>query len=122
MKNDPLHWLPPGGESLVPDVAARAAKFMENIEGAQTVIAVTHRDWMWAAQLILERLSEADLLAVDTDEIHNAQIVEYSSINPATGAQAPALLWKRSIDPTVTTGPGEWQIIPHVLELYPLAA
>lgn len=89
-------------------VADRARKFLENIEGADTVLAVTHRDWMWAAQLMLERLAEVELAAVNTDEIHNAQIVEYTSINPVTGQQAPALLWKRSIDPMAADGPGTW--------------
>lgn len=121
MKKDPLHWLPPGGETLVPDVVGRARTFLENIEGASTVLAVTHRDWMWAAQLILENLSEAELLAVNTDEIHNAQVVEYTSVNPVTGEQAPALMWKRSVDPAATAGPDEWHVLPHVAELYPSA-
>ncbi|HEU5004789.1 MAG TPA: phosphoglycerate mutase family protein [Candidatus Saccharimonadales bacterium] len=122
MKVDPLHWVPPGGESLVPDVVSRVKQFIDNIEGAEAVLAVTHRDWMWAAQLVLENLSEDDLLAVNTDEIHNAQVVEYTSINPATGEQAPVLLWKRSVDPTATSDSGAWQILPRVAELNSLAA
>lgn len=122
MKRDPLHWWPPGGESIVSGVTARVRRFLENIEGTETALAVTHRDWMWAAQLILERLTEAELAVVDTDAIHNAQVVEYSSINPVTGQQAPALMWKRSVDPLVTDGPGEWQLLPRVAEQYPLVA
>lgn len=120
MKKDPLHWLPPGGESLVPDVSSRALRFMDNIEGAETVLAVTHRDWMWAAQLIVEHLTEAELLAVNTDEIHNGQVVHYTSINPQTGEPTGVLQWKRSVDPMLTDGPGEWQALLHPAALYPL--
>ena len=116
MHHDPLHWLPPEGESLIPGVINRVRQFMTNIAGTETVIAVTHRDWMWAAQLVIEHLSEAELLAINTDELHNAQIVEYTSIDPITGKQAAALMWKRSVDPTATTSPSEWQILPHVAE------
>lgn len=122
MRNDPLHWIPPGGESLIPDVVARVARFLDRIEGAQVVLAITHRDWMWAAQLILENLTEEELLAVNTDGIHNAQVVEYSSTNPVTGEQAPILLWKRSVDPVVSLDSGEWQILPRVAEHNPFAA
>lgn len=117
MRVDPLHWIPPDGESLIPDVVARVDQFMNNIEGSRAVLAVTHRDWIWAAQLVLENLTEEELLAVNTDEIHNAHVVEYTSINPATGEQAPVLLWKRSVDPVMSPDSGEWQILPRVAEL-----
>jgi broad specificity phosphatase PhoE len=120
MKNDPLNWVPPGGESLLAGVVPRIQQFIENIEDARTVLAVTHRDWMWAAQLVLENLSEADFLAINSDDIHNAQVIEYTSINPTTGEQAPVLLWKRSVDPAVTSGPGAWRILPHIAELHNL--
>jgi hypothetical protein len=78
------------------------------------VLAVTHRDWMWAAQLILEHLTEDELLAINTDEIQNAQIVHYTSINPETGEQASELLWKRSVDPTHPENTVGWQPITLV--------
>lgn len=122
MQRNPLHWIPPGGKSIIPDVSGKVDQFLENIEETRTVLAVTHRDWMWAAQLAIEHLTEAEMLAVDTDNIHNGQVVEYASVDPFTGRQAPTLLWKRSTDPNTTTGPGEWHILPRVAELYPLAA
>ncbi len=110
MKNNPLHWLPPGGESLVPDVTRRVCQFMENIEGTRTVLAETHRDWIWAAGIVLG-------FTVDTDHIHNGQIIHFTSIDPSTGQQAPELLWVRSIDPMATDGPGEWRTVQHTIEL-----
>lgn len=99
MQANPLRWVPPEGQSIV-HVAAKVHQFLDDIKGSRAILAVTHRDWMWAAQQPLEGLSEAELLAVDTDRIHNAQIVHYTSIDPSSGEQAPALLWKRSINPT----------------------
>jgi len=108
MKNDPLHWLPPGGESLVPDVTNRVRQFMENIEGARTVLAETHRDWIWAAGIVLG-------FTVNTDDIHNGQIIHLTSIDPETGQQASELLWMRSVDPTEVNGSGEWQAMQHAI-------
>lgn len=106
----------------MPDVIARVGRFLLNVEGLSTVIAVTHRDWMWMAQAVIERLTEAELRAADTDRtLHNGQVIEYSTYDPRTGEHVPALISKRSVDPAVTTGPGEWQTLPHVAELYPMA-
>lgn len=101
MKSDPLHWLPPGGESIMPDVTSRVRQFMENIDGAQTILAETHRDWIWAAGIILG-------YTIDSDDIHNGQVVHLTSIDPDTGLQASGLSWIRSVDPTTVSGPGEW--------------
>lgn len=113
MKTDPILWIPPRGESLQA-VGTRAGKFLENIEGQHTVIAVTHRDWIWAAQQPLEALSDEAFLAVDTDAIHNAQIIHYTSIDPDSGRQAPTLMWKRSVDPAQPQVRTEWQSLPGV--------
>lgn len=121
MNERPLHWIPPGGESIL-QVAKRAERFMEKIEGSRNVLTVGHRDWIWAAMLIIERLTEEELAAVDTDAIQNAQIIEYTSINPHTRRAAPALLWKRSVNPVQPEGTNNWQILHHIAELYDIAA
>lgn len=108
MNHDPLHWLPPGGESIMHDVTTRVRQFMENTEGAQTVLAETHRDWIWAAGIILG-------YTVNSDDIHNGQVIHLTSIDPETGQQATELSWIRSIDPIVVSGPGEWQTMPNRL-------
>jgi broad specificity phosphatase PhoE len=109
MNESPQQWLPPGGESLVPDVTARVRRFMQNIEGARAVVVETHRDWIWAAGIVLG-------FAVNTDDIHNGQVIHLTSLNPDTGEQASDLRWIRSIDPAAVTGAGEWQAIPHTLD------
>lgn len=136
MKHDILHWQPPGGEALVPDVINRVEQFLDMLDIGSAraaeieadvsmdpgvVLVVGHRDWMWMAQDTIELLTEPELLEIDTDKtLCNAQIVHYSSINPETGERAPVLLWKRSVDPTSTAGPGAWHILPRVAETYAL--
>jgi NAD+ kinase len=120
MKANPLTWVPPDGESIA-QVAVRARQFLSDIEGALTVLAVTHRDWMWAAMQPLEGLSDEELLAVNTDEIHNAHITHYTSIDPVSGEQAPALLWKRSIDPVDLDAEAPWQYLAKAAALHSVA-
>jgi broad specificity phosphatase PhoE len=109
MERDPLHWSPPGGETFIPGVVGRVSLFFSNVQSEQTVLAVTHRDWIWAAQLILENLGENELLAVDTDEIRNAQIVHYTSVSPETNKVIPGLFWKRSVDSSRSNDANSWQ-------------
>jgi broad specificity phosphatase PhoE len=108
MKSDPLHWVPPGGIAIIPDMVGQANQFFHKVRELRTVVLVGHRDWIWPAQMILEHLSEAELLAVNTDEIHNAQIIDYVAINPKTGKTTPALSWKRSVDPTSAISAKNW--------------
>ncbi len=110
MKSDPLRWVPPDGESMMA-VVERAGQFMENVEGSRNVLAVTHRDWMWAAGLLLERLTEEEFLAVNTDEIHNGQILVYSTIDPISHVQADGRMWKLSVDPMEPESSEGWQAI-----------
>ena len=117
MKADPLSWVPPGGESIT-EVAARARQFLSDIEGAATVLAVTHRDWMWAAMQPLEGLSDEELASVNTDEIHNAHITHYTSIDPWSGEQASDLFWKRSIDPADLDAVAPWQYLAKAAALH----
>lgn len=117
MHQDPLHWVPPGGESIL-DVAERWRSFYEDIRGLRSALIVGHRDQMWAAMQQLEYLSDNELLAVDTDEIHNAHIIHYTSLDPETREQAPVLMWKRSVDPLQNDISSGWHILPRVAERY----
>jgi broad specificity phosphatase PhoE len=111
MRNYPLHWQPPGGEALIPEVANTTQQFINDIKGLRTVIAVTHRDRMWIAQMPLESLTEKQLLATSSDNIHNGEVVHYTSVDPATGESAAKLLWKRSFNPSSSDDSPEWQRI-----------
>ena len=98
MKEDPLHWCPPGGESIL-GVAERAKRFIEHIDGHLLAIIVGHRDWMWAAQMGIEGLSEEQMSKVDTGAINNAQVIHYTNVNPDDGGIDPGVIWKRSACP-----------------------
>lgn len=113
MQSDPLHWIPPGGESML-DVTDRWRSFYDDIQGLESAIVVGHRDQMWAAMQPLEQMSDEELLAVDTEVIHNAQIIHYTSLDPENGQVMPTLMWKRSIDPTYPESSEGWQRIPRI--------
>ena len=98
MINDPIHWTPPGGESIV-DVSERASRLIAKIKNTSSAILVTHRDWIWAAQVPVEGLSESELELVDTDLIHNSQVIHYMNIDPFTVDAVESLIWKRSVCP-----------------------
>ena len=98
MSSDPVHWIPPGGES-VKQVVNRADHFLSDIDDVQAALIVTHRDWIWASQQPLEGLSDEALSQVNTDAIKNAQVIHYTSIDPISGDQSPSLMWKRSVTP-----------------------
>jgi broad specificity phosphatase PhoE len=121
MRSDPLRWVPPGGESIL-GVAERWRTFHEDISDLGNVIIVGHRDQIWASQQQLERLSDSELLAVNTDDFHNAQVIHYTSVSPQTGREAPALMWKRSVDPLQPEASSGWQILPNVAAEYDYAA
>lgn len=95
---DPLHWIPPGGESIL-SVAERAQKFVDGLKKQGSVIAVTHRDWIWASKTALENIERENLADVDTDNIHNSQILHYTTIDPSTGEDTHKLIWKRTVCP-----------------------
>lgn len=119
MQTDPLHWIPPGGNSVL-DVSELWRSFYADIQSLRSAIVVGHRDQIWAAQQPLERLGYDELLAVNTDLICNGRVDHYTSINPETGEQEPDLLWKRSffpMHPDMQTG---WQILPNVAAYYGL--
>lgn len=98
MVDDPLHWIPPGGESII-SVSQRASILRRNLKKYKSALLSTHRDWIWASMVPLEGLSEAALADVNTDVIENGQIIHYTSVNPNTGNAEAGLMWKRTINP-----------------------
>lgn len=116
MITDPLHWVPPGGESII-SVTRRASILIANLKRYRSVMLSTHRDWLWASLIPLEGLSEAALADVDTDAIENGQIVHYTSIDPNTRNIGKELIWKRIINPwssksDVESASNTWVEIP----------
>jgi len=111
MQNKPLHWLPPQGEALIPDIVDGIRQFITAIKKFRAVIAVTHRDRMWVALLPLESLTETQLVAINSDDIHNGQVVHYTSVDPVSREVSSELSWKRSVDPAASGSSTAWQKI-----------
>jgi hypothetical protein len=78
----------------------------------QSVIGVTHGEFIWAARLVLDYMFNEDYEATEADKtqkIHNCQVVHYTRISPEDGTQSPYLRWRRSVAPWKTPGhTGEW--------------
>jgi broad specificity phosphatase PhoE len=118
MKEDPLHWAPPGGESISQVADNRVREFFDTLhrdhdeKDVQSVIGVTHGEFIWAARLVLDYMFNEDYEATEADKtqkIHNCQVVHYTRISPEDGTQSPYLRWRRSVAPWKTPGhTGEW--------------
>lgn len=70
----------------------------------QDVAIVCHGEVMWAFRVRLERMQQRTYRKLDTsghphDHIHNCQILEYSRVDPATGAEHHRMNWVRSTCP-----------------------
>jgi broad specificity phosphatase PhoE len=99
MLDHPFYWVPPHGESILA-VSHRFGELVDDLTYVNNVIIMTHRDVLWAAHVPLDKLALDKIEDVDTDSIHNGQIVHYTNINPASGAvEGLKLAWKRFIDP-----------------------
>jgi len=117
-KRDKMHWAPPGGESIVQISDGRVREFFDTLhrehdeKGVESVIAVTHGEWIWSARLALEYMFNEEWMRSDSDpdeKIHNCQVVHYTRINPTTGEVAPHLKWRRSVNAGQTgQGVGDW--------------
>jgi hypothetical protein len=116
---DKLNWAPPGGESIVQISDGRVREFFDTLhrdhdqKGVNSVLAITHGEWIWAARLALEYMFNEEWEAVDDDpseKIHNCQVVHYTRLDPETDKTADYLKWMRSVDAgNSETGPGEWR-------------
>lgn len=119
MQADPMHWAPPGGESISQVADNRVRELFDTLhrdhdeKGVEAVIGVTHGEWLWATRLVLDYMSNEDYEVAEGDKaqkIHNCQVVHYTRINPEDGTVAPYLRWRRSVWPWKhPDAQGEWQ-------------
>lgn len=99
MNEYPFHWVPPGGESIL-KVVDRATRFIEQVKDNKCILAETHRDWIWASHIPLDGMGIDEVLAVDTESIHNGQILHYTNVDPRDGSvNSDSFHWKRSVCP-----------------------
>ncbi len=100
MFDHPFYWVPPGGESIL-TVSHRFGELVDDLTNTNNVLIMTHRDVLWAAHVPLDRLALDKMEDVDTDSIHNGQVIHYTNINPISGlVESIEYAWKRSIDPS----------------------
>lgn len=103
MKGHPFYWVPPGGESILA-VSHRFGELVDDLANTNNVLIMTHRDVIWAAHVPLDKLALDKIEDVNTDSIHNGQVVHYTNINPTSGVvEGAELTWKRSVDPSSDT-------------------
>ena len=107
MFDHPFYWVPPGGESIL-TVSHRFGELVDDLTNTNNVLIMTHRDVLWAAHVPLDRLALDKMEDVNTDSIHNGQVIHYTNINPTSGAvESMELAWKRSVDPSSDTSENE---------------
>lgn len=100
-KADSLYWRPPGGE-LIADVRMRVRSMFDTLHrecSEKDVIFVCHGDWIRAARAELEYMSDEqwdELEAQAKLKVGNAEILQYSRLNPQTGKDEGRLSWRRS--------------------------
>lgn len=117
-KRDKMNWTPPGGESIVQISDGRVREFFDTLhrdhdqKGVESVLAVTHGEFMWAVRLALEYMFNEEWEQKDADpneKINNCQVVHYSRINPESGEKAEYLKWMRSSNVGADDNTGSWQ-------------
>lgn len=114
-QNDPLYWKPPAGESIADVAENRVHNFLTNLSRkaeAQSVIVVTHGDYMSALQLVMEDLSDEEFLDRQTDsnwKINNCTCHHYSRRDPVTGRTSGRMSWVQEATP-VLDGNGKWTV------------
>jgi len=112
---DSLYWRPPGGESIAQVSETRVQRFFDTLHreaSGQSVIAVTHGEFIWATRFELERMGHEEWAVSESDaaqKIKNCQVVQYSRVDPESGSQSSKVLWVRSVCPWETPdSPGVW--------------
>lgn len=103
-KIDALYWRPPAGESIA-DVRLRVRSFFDTLHREcelQSVIVVTHGEFMSAARAALEYMSDEDWIHADDNpafKIENTHIYHYSRRDPVTKEAGKYLTWRRDVCP-----------------------
>ena len=119
---NPYYFAAPGGESLA-DVLIRArvgilATIYRRLPGKRG-IDVTHGNMIWPIRIIMEDILPEEYIQMKKEhdpknKINNCQIIQYTRIDPQTGAVSEKFTWTRSVcpwkpDPKLDA----WRPIPH---------
>ena len=93
---DPLYWRPPGGESICDVAENRVRNFLDTLHrecSDQTVLAVTHGEFIRATRLVLERVDDETYTSWETNpemRIRNCEIFHYLGRRPPPRRRSPA--------------------------------
>jgi broad specificity phosphatase PhoE len=113
-KTDPLYWCPPAGESIADVAENRVHNLLTALNRraeAQSVVAVTHGDFMLAMMLTLEDLSDEEFLRrAEAETITNCTCLHYSRRDPVSGRTSERIEWEQTARPMLDSQTGRWQI------------
>lgn len=113
--SDPLYWVPPAGESIADVSENRAHNLLTSLAknaSGQSVVMVTHGDFMEALSLNIEYLSDEEYLRRKKDDkytIKNCTCMHYSRRDPETGRTSEHLSYVQTARP-VQDENGNWII------------
>ena len=80
----------------------------------QSVLLVTHGEFMWAARAELEYMTNEQWVLSDNDpaqKIHNTQVIHYTRNHPETGETGRYITWQKSVCPWKESTEAKWQPI-----------
>ena len=112
-KTDALYWRPPGGESIA-DVRLRVRNLFDTLHrecAGQSVLLVTHGEFMWAARAELEYMTDEQWVLSDLDpaqKIRNTQVIRYTRNHPETGETGKYIAWQKSVCPWKENNDAKW--------------
>lgn len=114
-RTDPLYWRPPAGESIADVAEDRVHNLLTSLNRraeAQTVVAVSHGDFMQALMLTLEDIVDEEFLRRCEDDawqITNCTCLHYSRRDPHTGLTSSRMCWEQTARPVVDEQ-GRWHV------------
>lgn len=115
-RTDPLYWTPPAGESIADVAENRVHNLLTALNrrsGEQSVVAVSHGDFMQALMLTLEDLSDEEFLHRSESkhwEITNCTCLHYSRRDPHTGRTHERLCWEQTARPVFDEVTNKWEV------------
>lgn len=113
---DPLYWRPPAGESIADVAEDRVHNLLTSLNrraDGESVVMVSHEDFMLALMLTLEDISDEEFMhRADSPEwkITNCSCLHYSRRDPDTGRTYKRLRWEQTARPVLNEATGKWEV------------
>ena len=115
-RTDPLYWRPPAGESIADVAEDRVHNLLTSLNRrseAESVVAVSHGDFMLSLMLTLEDISDEEFLRrTEAPEwrITNCTCFHYSRRDPNTGRTSQRVRWEQTARPVLNEQTGRWEV------------